>query len=179
MSPKSHSPPTRTVGFPETNRGVTRRCQTPFQEPGPSLTSSGCSLGLEYCSRRGRVLAKVHGNAFRFGRAIFRPFGNSTYRRTKGPLLSTTYFDPTGKRLGRRLAVCAIRRLLRLSSWQCATPEIVSAAVWLSTLSTGWNRSAAHATKGGRMERGFLVGGAINPKESGDIARVRWTRTKS
>src|SRR5262245_15425857 len=65
-----------------------------------------------------------HGMAFRLERLTLRPLGNSTYRRTNDPQLSSTYFEPSGKCAGRRTELF-IFSVLRYYRCFCATPHIV------------------------------------------------------
>ena len=61
-----------------------RKCGTLFQKPRPGLTSSGCSLGrLEWCFKRGRVLAWVQGKAFVLGEGLY---GHSEVQRSDGQM---------------------------------------------------------------------------------------------
>ena len=69
------------------------------------LLTDGASIGAGRWSGTIPICCRSqhwHDTAFRVGSCTLWPLGNSMYRRTNGPRLSSTYFEPIGKRIGRR-----------------------------------------------------------------------------
>jgi hypothetical protein len=70
--------------------------------PGASSAAALWSVIILICC----LAAHVQESAFRVASCSLRPLGNSIYRRTNGPRPSSTYFEPTGKLVGRRVVLC-------------------------------------------------------------------------
>ena len=69
------------------------------------LLTDGASIGAGRWSGTIPICCRSqhsHDTAFRVGSCTLWPLGNSMYRRTNGPRLSSTYFEPIGNRIGRR-----------------------------------------------------------------------------
>src|ERR1022692_2896901 len=70
------------------------------------------------------LAAHVQESAFGVAGCSLRPLGNSIYRRTNGPRPSSTYFEPTGKLVGRRVVLCIG------TPSHFLTPRLIISLIW-------------------------------------------------
>jgi len=75
-----------------------KACSLDFLLINRASTGAGCWFGTIPISCNSK---HPQDNAFRVESFTRRPLGNSMYRRTNGPQLSSTYFEPTANRVGK------------------------------------------------------------------------------